>query len=156
LVSNGDFNNGTTGWTNNGVTQSVTDGINTLTSSLTGGRGIFTAEILNLNDTHYFIAKLKPPYNANVQLGIGDYINENMTPNAYNLISQIKTGTTRYRINFFFSNVGDILQVDYAYAYNLTSLGIATLTKSQLDYLFTVWQFNTLNALVARQFIQEA
>jgi hypothetical protein len=39
---------------------------------------------------------------------------------------------------------------------NLTSLGIATLTQSQLDYLFTVWQFNTLNALVARQFIQEA
>jgi hypothetical protein len=45
---------------------------------------------------------------------------------------------------------------DYIYLYNLTSLGISTLTKSQLDYLFTVWQFNNLNALVARQFIQEA
>jgi hypothetical protein len=39
---------------------------------------------------------------------------------------------------------------------DLTALGIATLTKSQLDYLYQVWQFNTLNALVARQFIQEA
>jgi hypothetical protein len=39
---------------------------------------------------------------------------------------------------------------------DLTSLGIATLTKSQLDYLYQVWQFNNLNALVARQFIQEA
>jgi hypothetical protein len=39
---------------------------------------------------------------------------------------------------------------------NLTSLGIATLTKSQLDYLYQVWQFNQVNALVARQFIQEA
>jgi hypothetical protein len=46
--------------------------------------------------------------------------------------------------------------IDDVYLINLTALGIATLTKSQLDYLFTVWQFNTLNALVARQFIQEA
>jgi hypothetical protein len=51
---------------------------------------------------------------------------------------------------------GAVMEVDYAYAYNLTSLGIATLTKSQLDYLFQVWQFNQVNALVARQFIQEA
>jgi hypothetical protein len=39
---------------------------------------------------------------------------------------------------------------------DLTALNLTSLTKSQLDYLFTVWQFNTLNALVARQFIQEA
>jgi hypothetical protein len=51
---------------------------------------------------------------------------------------------------------GQSLQVDSVVAINLTSLGIATLTKSQLDYLYQVWQFNTLNALVARQFIQEA
>jgi hypothetical protein len=49
-----------------------------------------------------------------------------------------------------FVAIKDVILLD------LTSLGIATLTKSQLDYLFQVWQFNNLNALVARQFIQEA
>jgi hypothetical protein len=49
-----------------------------------------------------------------------------------------------------FVAIKDVILLD------LTSLGIATLTQSQLDYLYQVWQFNTLNALVARQFIQEA
>jgi hypothetical protein len=39
---------------------------------------------------------------------------------------------------------------------NLTALGLESLTQSQLDYLFTVWQFNNANAVVARQFIQTA
>jgi hypothetical protein len=62
-------------------------------------------------------------------------------------VAQIELGTTATTYEPFIEPTTSI---------NLTSLGIATLTKSQLDYLFTVWQFNTLNALVARQFIQEA
>jgi hypothetical protein len=50
----------------------------------------------------------------------------------------------------------DTVFVDYIYHINLTDLGIASLTQSQLDYLFTVWQYNNQNALISRQFIQEA
>jgi hypothetical protein len=66
-----------------------------------------------------------------------------------NLIQRI-----RFDINNFFTTSQQTIKRPHLL--NLTSLGIATLTKSQLDYLYQVWQFNNLNALVARQFIQEA
>jgi hypothetical protein len=52
--------------------------------------------------------------------------------------------------------VGKFYYIKDIYVIFTNQLGIDNLTQSQLDYLFTVWQFNTLNALVARQFIQEA
>jgi hypothetical protein len=47
-------------------------------------------------------------------------------------------------------------QVLYQLATPITIVSGVSITQSQLDYLYQVWQFNTLNALVARQFIQEA
>jgi hypothetical protein len=59
-------------------------------------------------------------------------------------------------VRFNSLQVGAKTQYEFIYLYNLTSLGLASLTKAQLDYLFTVWQFNNANAVVARQFIQTA
>jgi hypothetical protein len=47
-------------------------------------------------------------------------------------------------------------EVSYINAYNLTALNLTSLTQSQLDYLFNIWQYNNQNALISRQFIQEA
>jgi hypothetical protein len=47
-------------------------------------------------------------------------------------------------------------QVLYQLATPITIVSGVSITQSQLDYLYQVWQFNQVNALVARQFIQEA
>jgi hypothetical protein len=79
---------------------------------------------------------------------------DNINYKTYSMLLTPNLAPTIININRLAGN--RIIYIDNINLYNLTSLGIATLTQSQLDYLFTVWQFNQVNALVARQFIQEA
>jgi hypothetical protein len=92
-----------------------------------------------------------------------DFYSDTTKPTNWTSISGIATANTTSssgRIVFQMIQssgaVGNEIHLDNYYAINLTSLGITSLTKSQLDYLYQVWQFNQVNALVARQFIQEA
>jgi hypothetical protein len=157
LLLNNEFSNGTTNWDlRSNTSQNVVDGVNIITATATGTTiGIqqsgFTTNLSYVN------IRFNPQSSNNLHVadGGGNFI-FSVTPNIWQNKSGIRASTdTTFRIYQSMTS-GQSLQVDSVVAINLTSLGIATLTKSQLDYLFTVWQFNTLNALVARQFIQEA
>jgi hypothetical protein len=177
LVTNGDFDNGTTGWASLSSTSTVSNGIisnvgngtsvspflrHTFTPYVTDTfYSVFRVRVTNPNATS-IIFSLRGSSTAGTTINI-----QQNTPiqNAFYVLSGKETlsgGSGDLQIRIIHNYVdtatanGSQMDVDYAYAYNLTSLGIDTLTQSQLDYLFTVWQFNQVNALVARQFIQEA
>jgi hypothetical protein len=166
LVVNGDFSNGTTNWATafaSRQTTNVSDNTLKVTSTLTSFNGT-SADVIGwyqnilINGTNYYLrVDVKTNLNSDIYLG-NNPVNYNLTPNLFQSISKIYTGDSSgfLRLYMLSTFTNHYVEFDNAYAINLTSLGIATLTKSQLDYLFTVWQFNTLNALVARQFIQEA
>ena len=157
LLLNNEFSNGTTNWDlRSNTSQNVVDGVNTITATATGTTiGIqqsgFTTNLSYVN------IRFNPQSSNNLHVadGGGNFI-FSVTPNIWQNKSGIRASTdTTFRIYQSMTS-GQSLQVDSVVAINLTSLGIATLTKSQLDYLYQVWQFNQVNALVARQFIQEA
>jgi hypothetical protein len=174
LLSNPNFDNGTTGWTigGAGATLTVNDGIATFTTlNASNGIGhalITTTPSQTTTNSYLVYIKYKP---LSLSFGSVGYFNgstnisvrnaNTFTLNTWHEFSYIYTSGANGRTvlsNVIYSNstTNTSHEIDYIYLYNLTSLGIATLTKSQLDYLFQVWQFNNLNALVARQFIQEA
>jgi hypothetical protein len=174
LVTNGDFSNGTTGWEAvngvltvvDGVSQAVGDGTSSLLRTRQPKSPSFPIS------TYYTRAQAKVTDNVAVSLSITyldtatrnvQVISNPIQNQIYNLSGVFTNNapiTFIQQINASYVNSATannkVLQTDNHYLYNLTSLGIATLTKSQLDYLFEVWQFNQVNALVARQFIQEA
>jgi len=172
LVTNGDFTNGTTGWNSFQSTSVVIDNnlINTASGVSTSGT-LFKDFTSTLNDQYYARTRIKILNNdaLSMNLVFNNATGGNITIlspviNQFVNISSKFTHTSssfvRYNISHSYSSSaiasGKQLEIDFAFAYNLTSLGIATLTQSQLDYLYQVWQFNQVNALVARQFIQEA
>jgi hypothetical protein len=183
LVANGDFENGTTNWTGTsfGTTLStIFVSNNILTGTGTNSSDVNLARTLVSNtrngNKYYFISRARVLDTTDVvslwlQEGAGflggstvQQINSPIQNQWYNL-SGIVTQTLsadpynadiRVSYTSAATSNGKQFQIDYLFVFNTTALGIATLTKSQLDYLYQVWQFNTLNALVARQFIQEA
>jgi hypothetical protein len=163
LVQNGGGNT-LTGWTFSGNV--TTDGefivINSSSaySLIQALSGLSSEKYLFLLE--YIGDGLAPTTNLSVTLRQNSTVNSNviLIPNSTTILTTFSdffntTGTFN-QILFSRNGVGSITKIKNIYLLNLTSLGIATLTKSQLDYLFTVWQFNQVNALVARQFIQEA
>jgi hypothetical protein len=171
LVLNPDFDSGTTSWTSTDSSSTATSGILTNTGSGTAVDPFIGQNYSgNFQGQSFYIAgKVRTLSTLTTSIGLFNRslnqfaIQTSPLQNTWYNLSQKYTedGTTfGIRVRHIYASTananGSQMQVDYAYLYNLTSLGIATLTKSQLDYLFTVWQFNTLNALVARQFIQEA
>jgi hypothetical protein len=137
-------------------------------TSVSLGFLITPSSIINTNN-YYAITKYRTSVNATFEAyfippkidfwNTTDYVKNN----SFATISGVFTSTATATNAFVFRltqatnfNGGEIIYFDDTLILNLTSLGIATLTKSQLDYLFQVWQFNQVNALVARQFIQEA
>jgi hypothetical protein len=161
LVTNGDFSNGTTNWTGLGSEiLSVNDGIMTVTSTVAGSQVRLrqSTPIVSIGEIFYFNSFVKVNQTHSFSLARPFSFSLNPILNQFTFISTLGTSTSTEKLRFGYgtSNIGDSFDVKYVNLYNLTSLGIATLTKSQLDYLFTVWQFNQVNALVARQFIQEA
>jgi hypothetical protein len=140
LLLNPNFDNGITDWTNTAVSFIVIDGIANVSSNVTSG--ILQNINANLNDNIYLISRFKTN-------GINTFLSLFTTSvtlsNSFNNIDfQINsailsvTNTTNLRVylrglqnhnNFY----------DYIYAYNLTSLGIDTLTKSQLDDYYDIY-----------------
>jgi hypothetical protein len=173
LVTNGDFDgNNITGW---GAILGTVAGVNnSLEVTVTGLSS--TSHYAHFrfdrfaNNVYYSNIRINAPYNNLFSFYDGNVFRfyGSPTPNQWTQLSiQFTQPATRlatdninlhrFRIptdtNY---SVGDKWFLDDVYFINLTALGIDTLTQSQLDYLFTVWQFNQVNALVARQFIQEA
>jgi hypothetical protein len=183
LVTNGDFSNGTTNWTGTsfGTTLStISVSNNILTGTGTNSSDVNLARTLVSNtrngNKYYFISRARVLDTTDVvslwlQEGAGflggsvvQQINSPIQNQWYNLSGVITqtlsadpyNADIRVSYTSAATSNGKQFQIDYLFVFNTTALGIATLTKSQLDYLYQVWQFNQVNALVARQFIQEA
>jgi hypothetical protein len=172
LVANGDFSNGLTNWqkaNDSGASVlSVTDNELYVVPNL-GFRKILNTSQLSSSTNDVIYTRYSGRADNNLLLI--PYF-RNGTNTSFPIISYasqyMNFTTTQQNFSHLFTldgNVGFLwienetnvnYYLDDVYFINLTSLGIATLTKSQLDYLFQVWQFNNLNALVARQFIQKA
>jgi hypothetical protein len=167
LVTNGDFSNGTTGWTTNDGTLSVVNGNLLLSNSVTQFPRVQSSLSITSGSVLYGIIRHKSLITNTLISGISlrytsgsTGIVESLTNNIWTSTSDIITLSNNvnaiWLINYQNSVISSSYEVDYVYLINLTSLGLTSLTQSQLDYLFQVWQFNQVNALVARQFIQEA
>jgi hypothetical protein len=147
-IVNNDFTNFGTGWTNpfGGLQTTTFNGQTALiTSVATGARGILQS-VLTLNANYYLRVSVKPSSNLNLFIG-NTSINYSLTPGVFNTVSRLyNPGTdSNYRVYMNSTSIGDTLEIDFANAYNLTALGISSLTKAQLDTYFSIYQ-NGVNA----------
>jgi len=134
LVSNGDFSDGLSGWS--AGASSITESDNILTNTTNGTASYGTAYQLRpilLND-YYIIGKLRS-LNINTttfQIQFGNGVISQSTPiqNSWYLLSKIFTSTYNENRNFtiihsYIDNAtasGKQIEVDYAYAFNITAL----------------------------------
>jgi hypothetical protein len=173
LVVNPDFSTtgSWSGFSNSSI--SISNGLLTSTGLGTDIFSINTQNVASMNTLgvkYYVNSRLRTLSNLTTSLRLGMNgdnlsVTTQTSPiqNQWYNISGVNTRIftqTLFRIDHTYSPAansnGAVMQVDYAYLYNLTALGLESLTQSQLDYLFTVWQFNNANAVTARQFIQTA
>jgi hypothetical protein len=161
LVVNGDFSNGFNNWTFAGSTSgsSVIDGVANLV--FTGSGRLRQTTNAPIGNNYYVYGEFELiSYTSGTAprfIFSGFELNLGTTPFSFTPFSFILTNSTSNNLSIGrFATENWIMNVDNILLIDLTTLGIATLTKSQLDYLYQVWQFNQVNALVARQFIQEA
>ena len=166
LVVNGDFNNGTTGWTITGGTAITSNGVISATGN--GLFGYIRVEKTNIetqiSGTKYYLnGKAKIDNNVgNLILRAYDGTNVLVaqtismpTIDLYydmsGIVTTLASGNVNVNISSFYSDTatqnGKILSIDYLYAFNLTNLGIDILTVSQMDYWFNIYK--TLKGLEA-------
>jgi hypothetical protein len=159
-----------TGFTSNGFTGTITNNNGIITHTITNVQSfagvVLTRSANLLNNAYYLTYEMLPFRNHTAQYYLGNsYYNANsVIANQWNYVSITRNATATNNLVILSDNgglttnmvIGSQTSYRNVNLINLTSLGIATLTKSQLDYLYQVWQFNQVNALVARQFIQEA
>jgi len=151
LITNGDFSNGTTSWTvRNITTPTTTDGVVSFTALTQYGRLTYNAFNLTNTNKYYILSKIKADsssvrllsYNGSTDVGV-----YHSGSGEFEVLSHIITAT-QTTTNDFVIQVIDYrtsgwtpIQVDYAYAYNLTDLGIDSLTQSQLDEYFEIYKY---------------
>jgi hypothetical protein len=146
LLLNPNFDNGITDWTNTAVSFIVIDGIANVTSNSTSG--ILQNINANLNDNIYLISRFKT---NGINTFLALFSSSITLSNSFNNIDfQINsailsvTNTTNLRVYLrALENYNNFY--DYIYAYNLTLLGIDSLTQLQLDRYYQLWQNPELN-----------
>ena len=99
--------------------------------------GVITAATANIWLRHYYantntadayVAETTYVVNDTVSYGGIDYIN------ILSSTGILPTNTTYWRL---LSSYNKVMEIDYAYAYNLTALGIPTATKIEMDNLYS-------------------
>jgi hypothetical protein len=151
LVQNGDFSNGTTGWTNNNSTLSVAS--NTLSIIGNGSSNLVRANQPNIfaNNQVYYVrmrARVTNALATEMFIGHGNqFINIILTPiqnQWYEITGVISNpANTELRIYHNYDNTtnanGAVMEVQYVLAINLTqTFGAGNEpTKEQMDYLLS-------------------
>jgi len=151
LAINGDFSNGTTGWTPNFVTINVNNNelINTITS-IGSANGVYrTIPNVVIGNTYYFKSDVYVKYNNNINLRLGgqnQYILPVITNSWVTLSVKTTAITTEPPLIYHWTTpnyiIGDTFKYRNILVINQTSLGISALTVSQMDYWFSVYQSN--------------
>jgi hypothetical protein len=159
VVLNPEFTSGTTSWFGLGSeTLSVNDGIMTVTSSVAGSQVRLrqSTPIVNVGEIFYFNSFVKVNQTHSFNLARPFSVSLNPTLNQFTFISTLGTSTSTEKLRFGYgtSNIGDSFDVKYVNLYNLTSLGIASVTQAQLDNYYQAWQRNNAGTLLANTFIQ--
>jgi hypothetical protein len=165
LTTNADFDNGIAGWGSSGGTRTTLNGIYIHT-----GNGTSVIPQSGANNSPALIGHIiyNPFRMRTTSTGVLNIISDIQENDGINYLGSNQTGIfspvqnvwyersgliTLLRANtknlvqvvaHFYSTAGDsnnkVLEVDYAYAYNLTTLGLTSLTKARLDYLFNLYQ----------------
>jgi uncharacterized protein YcfL len=169
LVLNGDFKNGTTGFTPIASTLSTTNNILSITG--TGSTAFPATTSLTfesvVNNTNYYLAskiRTLQTNTASMYMNIRGSTSGNISTNLvinfptqnlwYDISSKTNISTTLvgnvlialgHNYTSTANANGAVMEVYYAYAINITSLGISSLTKAQLDTYFSIYQ-NGVNA----------
>jgi hypothetical protein len=160
LVNNADFNNGTTGWSSINATSTASNGIILNTGNGTSSSpslrqslttyvantfySVFRVRVTNANATS-IIFSLRGTTTAGSTLNIDQ--NTPIQNNFYVLSNKatLSGGAGDLQIRIIHSYVDDatangkVMEVDYAYTFNLTTLGITHLTKAELDEYFALY-----------------
>jgi hypothetical protein len=143
LVSNPNFDNGTTGWTLVGSTGTVSNGVFTFLSNFLNGN-LQSPITTIIGNNYYYVSRFKSTSNlvrlrfsTSYHSGSGNYeiISSLHTPSS----TSIAVGVLDERSTGFTNN-----EVDFFYAIDLTNLGINNLTQNQLNGLFNDWYFNNI------------
>jgi hypothetical protein len=150
LIINNNFDDGFNTWTNDYPTIiTVSNGI--VNFNINNEIGFIEKTFSAFNFTTYAITRLKKNSGTNFRIDLSTsnkfLITEtefNNANNQYNLYSKIFTSSDN--INRVFIGRGNSqthnTDVDYVKLYNLTSLGIDTLDKSQIDIYYNLWELN--------------
>jgi hypothetical protein len=152
VIVNGDFSNGTTSWNNaNSSTLSVIDGDLFIT-----GNGISNIprtdkfSQLVIGNVYYFATKMMVSNSVAVSISFVDFNGIGVTQNSpvinqtYSLTAKITAANAGISVRHTYANaataLNKVLKVDYVFAFNLTSLGLTSLTKTNLDNFFNLYQ----------------
>jgi hypothetical protein len=152
IILNSEFNNGTANWTIIGATGSVVNGIYTFTAFEFIGRIQSTPPISILNNVYYHASRVRVSTtgvfsvllngNASIQHP-GNNVFMTLTAretalvgnDSFSILDTKSTGSTFTPI-----------EVDYFRAYNLTALGLTSLSKLELDFFYN--EFEKISAFI--------
>lgn len=142
LLVNGDFNNTST-WMYVSSTGSISSGIASLTATSTNGR-LRQTITRTINEKYYIVSNFKS--NSNL-VGISSQTGVQKFHSGSNLFETnsfvlTSTSTTAWELAIQDNRTSNwsTIEVNYFYTYNMTSLGISSLTVAQMDYWFNVYQ----------------
>lgn len=143
LNLNSDFNTNTTSWATSNSTGSVNSGIYTFTATAQGGEIKQLITGLTIGDYYYSIARVKSNVNSYLRLGI--IIQTNVISNDFQHVSLIRQASAvQHEVAYTNNQLSGWLpiEVDYIKTYNMSSLGISSLTVARMDYWFDEYQNN--------------
>ena len=167
LVTNGDFSDGTTGWSISGAVSGfqVNDGIASFTAT-SNNSYVYQQKTLTLNNKYYYTSLLKadyPTFYLNAYLNaspyttlIADYYNDSGVFETHSGIvtNNISTNNFVIRLRDYSGSGWTPVYFDDIYLLDLTTLNIADLTKEQMDYWFSIYQDS--KGAVGSAFVQHA
>jgi hypothetical protein len=149
LLTNPDFTFNISNWGSNG-TLTWDNGYASIIRTATSALLFQTAVSMNINNKYYIRTNIDQniPLTSWRAFNGTSYINFGNTPPSNQDISgilEVIVSHTSLNIQYFSASTVDVL-VDYVYMYNLTDLGIDTLTKTNIDNFFILFEnINTNN-----------
>jgi hypothetical protein len=147
LIANGNFNLGTSGYTVITLSGTVSDGIYNATATAQFGR-VITSTLAPSGVVLYSITRFRVSAATNTVV----FITNNPTtlqyhnvPGTFQFFSNLKTTTATLqntRIEDTRTSGFSLIEIDFIYFYNITFLGLTSLTLNQLDGYFRLWYEN--------------
>ena len=156
LVQNGDFSNGTTGWSVGGTRGTISASNNVCTytvvttDSSLGNSRIFTSFVAVPNHKYLVSCSVKPKYNSTFRFAINTspstYNDKTMTANVWNNMSAILTPTSTSTAIWYSATcssadgyaVGDTVDYKNCVCFDLTAMGYDSLTVEQFRKLYSL------------------